>query len=151
MIEWISSPEAWIALLTLTILEIILGIDNIIFIAILSDRVKTELRSRARKIGLTVAISTRILLLFSIVWIMRLTEPLFAVFGHAFSGRDLILTIGGVFLLFKATRELHHKLEGENQRENQSGHASFASVVAQIALLDIVFSLDSVILSLIHI
>ncbi len=145
MIEWISSPEAWIALLTLTILEIILGIDNIIFIAILSDRVKTELRSRARKIGLTVAISTRILLLFSIVWIMRLTEPLFMVFGHAFSGRDLILIIGGVFLLFKATRELHHKLEGENQRESQSGHASFASVVAQIALLDIVFSLDSVI------
>lgn len=145
MIEWISSPEAWIALLTLTILEIILGIDNIIFIAILSDRVKVELRARARRIGLTVAISTRILLLFSIVWIMRLTAPLFAILGHEVSGRDLILIIGGMFLLFKSTRELHHKLEGESHTETTSGHASFASVVAQIALLDIVFSLDSVI------
>ena len=145
MLEWINSPEAWIALLTLTILEIVLGIDNIIFIAILSDRVKEEERARARTVGLAFAISTRILLLFSIVWVIGLTDPLFALFGHEISGRDLILILGGVFLLFKSTRELHHKLEGDNHQSTTKGHASFLSVVAQIALLDIVFSLDSVI------
>lgn len=145
MFEWTNSPEAWIALLTLTVLEIVLGIDNIIFIAILSDRVKEEQRSRARKVGLTIAISTRVLLLFSIVWIMRLTAPLFAVFDHEVSGRDLILILGGVFLLFKSTREIHHKLEGEDHQKTTGGYASFGSVVLQIALLDIVFSLDSVI------
>lgn len=145
MLEWINSPEAWIALLTLTILEIVLGIDNIIFIAILSDRVKEEERARARSVGLTIAISTRLLLLFSIVWVIGLTDPLFAFFGHEISGRDLILILGGVFLLFKSTREIHHKLEGEDHQSTTHGHASFLSVVAQIALLDIVFSLDSVI------
>jgi predicted tellurium resistance membrane protein TerC len=145
MFEWINSPEAWIALLTLTILEIVLGIDNIIFIAILSDRVKEEQRARARRVGLTIAISTRILLLFSIVWIMRLTAPLFTVLGHDFSGRDLILILGGVFLLFKSTREIHHKLEGDDHQRSSDGYLSFGAVVAQIAILDIVFSLDSVI------
>ena len=145
MFEWINSPEAWIALLTLTILEIVLGIDNIIFIAILSDRVKEEQRARARKVGLTIAISTRILLLFSIVWIMRLTAPLFTVLGHEISGRDLILILGGVFLLFKSTREIHHKLEGDVHERSADGTVSFTAVVFQIALLDIVFSLDSVI------
>jgi predicted tellurium resistance membrane protein TerC len=140
-----NSPEAWIALLTLTVLEIVLGIDNIIFIAILADRVKEESRARARRVGLTIAISTRILLLFSIVWIMRLTAPLFEVLGHSFSGRDLILIGGGMFLLFKSTREIHHKLEGDEGTRSTDGHSSFFSVIVQIALLDIVFSLDSVI------
>ena len=143
---WISSPEAWIALLTLTILEIVLGIDNIIFISILADRVEESRRAAARQVGLLLAMATRILLLFSIVWIMRLTEPFITVGGHPVSGRDLILMAGGVFLLWKSTREIHHKLEGDD--DDGSGKkqaASFASVVFQIALLDIVFSLDSVI------
>ena len=144
--EWISSPEAWIALLTLTVLEIVLGIDNIIFVAILADRVEASRRARARRVGLAIAIGARIALLFSIVWIMRLTEPLFAVFGHEVSGRDLILIAGGIFLLFKSTRELHHKLEGEDEgRSAGTGASSFMSVIVQIGLLDIVFSLDSVI------
>jgi len=144
--EWLSSPEAWIALLTLTTLEIVLGIDNIIFVAILADRVHPDQRARARKLGLTLAVGMRIVLLSSIVWIMRLTQPLFALFGHAFSGRDLILIIGGMFLLFKSTREIHHKLEGgEQHRGALSQSDSFASVIVQIGLLDIVFSLDSVI------
>jgi predicted tellurium resistance membrane protein TerC len=146
MMDWLASPEAWIALLTLTILEIVLGIDNIVFVAILAERVKEESRARARRVGLTIAITTRILLLFSIVWIMRLTEVLFTVFDHGVSGRDLILIGGGVFLLFKSTREIHHKLEGEGRaRGVGDAHASFLSVIVQIALLDIVFSLDSVI------
>jgi predicted tellurium resistance membrane protein TerC len=146
MFDWISSPEAWIALLTLTILELVLGIDNIVFVAILADRVEESARARARRVGLGIAIGTRLLLLFSIVWIMRLTETLFTVLGHPVSGRDLILIAGGVFLLFKSTREIHHKLEGDEVERGASGkHASFISVIIQIALLDIVFSLDSVI------
>lgn len=146
MLDWINSPEAWIALATLTILEIVLGIDNIIFVAILSDRVKAESREKARRVGLSIAIGTRILLLFSIVWIMRLTEPLFSALGREISGKDLILIGGGIFLLFKSTREIHHKLEGEEHAEGDpGGAATFASVIIQIALLDIVFSLDSVI------
>ena len=146
MFDWIANPEAWVALLTLTILEIVLGIDNIVFIAILADRVKESARARARRVGLAIAITTRILLLFSITLIMRLTEPVFSLFGEEFSGRDLILIAGGVFLLFKSTREIHHKLEGEGDgRGGAAGTASFTSVVVQIALLDIVFSLDSVI------
>lgn len=146
MLDWIYSPEAWIALATLTILEIVLGIDNIIFVAILSDRVKREQRERARRVGLSIAIATRILLLFSIVWIMRLTEPLFSALGREISGKDLILIGGGIFLLFKSTREIHHKLEGEeHDSDAPGGTATFASVIVQIALLDIVFSLDSVI------
>jgi len=144
--EWLFSPEAWIALLTLTTLEIVLGIDNIIFVAILADRVEPSQRARARRLGLTLAVGMRILLLSSIVWIMRLTEPLFAPFGHPVSGRDLILIVGGTFLLFKSTREIHHKLEGdERAREALGTSDSFASVIVQIGLLDIVFSLDSVI------
>ncbi|MDH3206373.1 MAG: TerC family protein [Gemmatimonadota bacterium] len=143
--EWISSPEAWIALLTLTILEIVLGIDNIIFVAILADRVKPELRAKARQLGLSLAVGTRILLLASIVWIMRLTAPLFSVLDREISGRDLILIAGGVFLIFKSTREIHNKLEGDEEGHEAGGSASFMGVIFQIALLDIVFSLDSVI------
>ncbi len=144
--EWISSPEAWVALLTLTVLEIVLGIDNIIFVAILADRVREEVRARARRVGLAIAIGTRIVLLFSIVWIMRLTQTLFTVLDHPVSGRDLILIAGGMFLLAKSTREIHHKLEGEDgSRSAADRSASFATVIVQIALLDIVFSLDSVI------
>jgi predicted tellurium resistance membrane protein TerC len=145
MFHWISSPEAWIALLTLTVLEIVLGIDNIVFVAILADRVRKGLRARARRVGLSIAILTRILLLFSIVWIMRLTEPLFSALGREVSGRDLILIAGGMFLLFKSTREIHHKLEGDDDDRASKGHSSFVAVIVQIALLDIVFSLDSVI------
>jgi predicted tellurium resistance membrane protein TerC len=146
MMDWITSPEAWISLATLTILEIVLGIDNIIFVAILADRVKEGSRARARRVGLSIAISTRILLLFSIVWIMRLTNTLFTVGEREVSGRDLILLGGGMFLLFKSTREIHHKLEGEgHDRDGPPVAASFTSVIIQIALLDIVFSLDSVI------
>ncbi|MGD2044622.1 MAG: TerC family protein [Gemmatimonadota bacterium] len=144
--EWISAPEAWIALLTLTILEIVLGIDNIVFVAILADRVEAESRARARQLGLGLAIGTRILLLASIVWIMRLTAPIFSMLGREVSGRDMILILGGIFLLFKSTREIHDKLEGDDT--GQGGDmkaASFTGVILQIALLDIVFSLDSVI------
>ena len=144
--EWISNPEAWIALATLTVLEIVLGIDNIVFIAILADRVKKEQRKKARQVGIMLAVSTRILLLFSIVLIMGLTEPLFAVFGHEVSGKDLILIIGGMFLIFKATREIHHKLEGDEEERDATGAGTtFLSVILQIAIIDIVFSLDSVI------
>lgn len=143
--EWINSPEAWVALATLTVLEIVLGIDNIVFIAILAERVEEGKEALARRVGLALAMLTRIVLLFSLVWIMRLTEPLFEVLGHPFSGRDLILIGGGLFLLWKATREIHHKLEGDDPNGAKAQRASFASVVTQIALLDIVFSLDSVI------
>ena len=144
--EWVTSPEAWIALLTLTVLEVVLGIDNIVFVAILAERVREEARVRARRVGLMLAVSMRVVLLFSIVWIMRLTEPLFTVFDQEISGRDIILIAGGVFLLFKSTREIHHKLEGEETgRDAGAGTATFTSVIIQIALLDIVFSLDSVI------
>jgi len=144
--EWISSPEAWIALVTLTTLEIVLGIDNIVFVAILADRVRAESRARARQLGLALAVGTRLVLLLSIVWIMRLTEPLFSALGREVSGRDLILIVGGVFLLFKSTREIHDKLEGDNDDRGGGGaSASFWGVIFQIALLDVVFSLDSVI------
>jgi predicted tellurium resistance membrane protein TerC len=144
--DWISNPEAWIALATLTVLEIVLGIDNIVFISILAEKVPPEARSKARRAGLLLAMATRILLLFSIVWVMSLTLPLFELLGHGFSGRDLILIAGGLFLLFKATREIHEKLEGEEggSRRHHAG-ASFLAVIVQIGILDIVFSLDSVI------
>ncbi len=142
---WLASPEAWIALATLTVLEIVLGIDNIVFISILADRVEAAKRARARQLGLLLAMGTRIALLVSIVWIMKLTAPLFAVFGHDISGRDLILLAGGLFLLTKSTREIHHKLEGEDSHREVRGSAGFLSTITQIALLDIVFSLDSVI------
>jgi predicted tellurium resistance membrane protein TerC len=144
--NWISSPEAWIALFTLTTLEIVLGLDNIIFVAILAERVKAESRAKARQIGLTIAVGVRVVLLFSIVWIMKLTAPLFFLMGHEFSGRDLILIGGGMFLMFKSTREIHVKLEGdEKARTGTAVAATFSSVLIQIILLDIIFSLDSVI------
>ena len=145
MIDWINNPEAWVALATLTVLEIVLGIDNIVFISILSDKVAPEERAKARKLGLAIAMLTRIGLLFSIVWVMRLTAPLFTVFGHDLSGRDLILIIGGLFLIYKATREIHEKLEGEAHARSATGPATLRSVIIQIAILDLVFSLDSVI------
>jgi predicted tellurium resistance membrane protein TerC len=144
--EWLSSPEAWVALATLTILEIVLGIDNIVFISILADRLPEADRGRARQLGLLVAMGTRILLLFAISLIMSLTAPLFTLLGNAVSGRDLILILGGLFLLTKSTREIHHKLEGEEEHADGRRRAvTFGGVLFQIALLDIVFSLDSVI------
>ena len=143
--DWLTSPEAWIALVTLTVLEIVLGIDNVVFISILAGKLPPGEQQRARTLGLTVAMGTRILLLLSITWIMRLTQPLFALVGHAFSGRDLILLGGGLFLLWKSTREIHDSLEGQEGRGNTTGRATFGGVLVQIALLDIVFSLDSVI------
>ena len=144
--SWITSPEHWIALLTLTALEIVLGIDNIIFIAILSAKLPAAVQNRARLIGLSIAMVTRVLLLLSITWIMRLTKPLFSLLDRDFSGRDLILIAGGLFLLAKSTLEIHDKLEGEeHEHKTARGASKFAAVVFQIVVLDIVFSLDSVI------
>lgn len=145
MFEWISSPEAWIALVTLTSLEIVLGIDNIIFISILVGRLPAEQRNKGRTIGLGLAMIARILLLLSLTWVMGLTEPLFQVMSVEISGRDLILILGGLFLLAKSTHEIHHSLEGEEEAVKSSVKVSFLSVLIQIAILDIVFSLDSVI------
>jgi predicted tellurium resistance membrane protein TerC len=142
--EWISDPSIWIGFMTLTVLEIVLGIDNIVFISILAGKLPAHQQARARTIGLALAMITRILLLLSLAWIMRLTAPLFEAFGHEISGRDLILICGGLFLVAKSTREIHHKLEGEDRTE-VGAHPSFRSVIIQILLLDIVFSLDSVI------
>ncbi|MEJ2193509.1 MAG: TerC family protein [Ignavibacteriaceae bacterium] len=143
--EWITNPESLIALLTLTVLEIVLGIDNIIFISILSGKLPKEQQNRARLTGLALAMVTRILLLFSIVWIMKLTLPLFKVLGQEISGRDIILIAGGLFLLGKSTFEIHDKLEGEEITKSGKAVKSFTNVIVQIMLLDIVFSLDSVI------
>lgn len=143
--EWISSPEAWVALATLAVLEIVLGIDNIVFISILADKLPERQQAKARQIGLLLAMGTRIGLLGAISVIMGLTDALFSVLGHAFSGRDLILVGGGVFLLAKATREIHHRLEGDEEKNKKSGAASYWAVLVQIALMDVVFSLDSVI------
>ena len=143
--DWLTNPEAWIALATLTALEIVLGVDNIIFISVLVGRLPGAQRNRARVIGLALAMITRILLLLTITWVMRLTAPLFVVLSQAISGRDLILIIGGLFLLWKSTFEIHNSLEGEEQAKTATAVASFAGVLVQIALLDIVFSLDSVI------
>lgn len=143
--EWITNPESLIALLTLTVLEIVLGIDNIIFISILSGKLPKEQQNKARLTGLALAMITRILLLFSIVWIMKLTLPLFTALGQEISGRDLILIGGGLFLIAKSTFEIHDKLEGEEGHKSTKVAKSFANVITQIILLDIVFSLDSVI------
>jgi predicted tellurium resistance membrane protein TerC len=142
--EWLASPEAWIALLTLTVMEIVLGIDNVIFISILAGKLPANQRDKARIVGLSLAMLMRIALLFSISWLATLTEPLFALFGHEVSGRDLIMLAGGLFLIYKATREIHEKLEGEEHAQAVGPVISFASVIVQILLLDIVFSLDSV-------
>ena len=145
MMEWLFDPQAWIALGTLTALEIVLGIDNIIFIAVLVGRLPEQQRPRARIAGLSLAMVMRILLLISIVWIMRLSQPLFTVLGRTFSGRDLILMGGGLFLLVKSTFEIHSSLEGEEHSAATAAAASLTQVLIQITLLDIVFSLDSVI------
>ena len=144
--EWITSPEAWIALTTLTFLEIVLGVDNIIFISILVGRLPKEQRQRGRVLGLAFAMGTRILLLLLLTWIMRLQAVLFSVRDVEISGRDLILIGGGLFLLAKATLEIHDSLEGEESEPGQAPkHSAFWSVIIQIGLIDIVFSLDSVI------
>ena len=144
--EWLVSPEAWIALATLTTLEIVLGVDNIIFISILVGRLPPKERQRARVIGLGLAMFTRIALLLSLAWMMRLTNPLFAALGHEVSGRDLILLGGGLFLLAKAVTEIHNALEGADEHaSNGAGQAGFFGTLIQIAVIDIVFSLDSVI------
>ena len=145
MFDWTTTAEGWIALLTLTALEIVLGIDNIVFISILAGKLPQEQRERARKVGLSLAMVIRILLLLTITWVMRLTAPLFTVLSQAISGRDLILIIGGLFLIAKSTHEIHDKLEGEEGHASARVAASFMSVIIQILLLDIVFSLDSVI------
>ncbi len=141
--EWIFSPEAWVALLTLTAIEIVLGIDNIIFISILVGRLPEHQRNLGRMLGLGFAMVTRILLLLSITWVMRLTEPLFVLFGAELSGRDLILVGGGLFLLWKSTMEIHESLEGAGEVRTARALAGFAAVIAQIAVIDIIFSLDS--------
>jgi predicted tellurium resistance membrane protein TerC len=143
--EWIASPEAWIALATLTLLEIVLGIDNIVFISILVGRLPESQRQKARLLGLGFAMGTRILLLLIITWIMRLQTTLISVLDVDVSGRDLILIGGGLFLLAKATLEIHNALEGEVDEEHGAARAGFASVILQIGIIDIVFSLDSVI------
>ena len=145
MFEWIASPEAWIALATLVGLEIVLGIDNIIFISILVSRLPVEQRDKARKLGLGFAMLARLGLLFSLVWIMGLVSTLFTVFENDISGRDLILIFGGLFLLAKSTHEIHNSLEVAEVDDAATGSASFVSVLVQIALLDVVFSFDSVI------
>ena len=143
--DWITDPQSWIAFATLLALEIVLGIDNIIFISILAGKLPAEQQSRARYLGLGLALVMRIILLFSLSWVIGLTAPLFSVLGHGVSGRDLILILGGLFLLGKSTFEIHESLEGEHGHASAKVKANFMSVLIQIMLLDIVFSLDSVI------
>jgi len=143
--DWMTNPESWIALLTLTVLEIVLGIDNVIFISILVGKLAKAQQPKARRLGLGLAMFLRIGLLASLAWMARLTAPLFSVLGRGISGRDLILLAGGLFLLTKATREIHDKLEGEEGEAGARVAASFAAVIVQVLLLDLVFSLDSVI------
>jgi predicted tellurium resistance membrane protein TerC len=145
VIESLSDPQIWIGLGTLTFLEIVLGVDNVIFISILSGKLPHQQQARARRLGLLGAMVTRILLLFSLAWIIRLTAPWFTIVGQEISGRDLILILGGLFLIGKSTYEIHDKLEGEEGHASAKVASSFASVIVQIMLLDIVFSLDSVI------
>ncbi len=143
--EWIMSPEIWVSLLTLTLLEIVLGIDNIVFISILAGKLPKEQQDKARKIGLALALISRIVLLMGIAWMAKLTTTLFTILGHDFAGRDLILLFGGLFLIGKATHEIHHKLEGEDGHKTSGMTVTMGSVLFQIMLLDVVFSLDSVI------
>jgi predicted tellurium resistance membrane protein TerC len=143
---WLTDPQIWASLVTLTALEIVLGIDNLVFIAIVAGRLPPERQNRARRVGLALALITRLALLASIVWIIGLTRPVFELFGQPVSWRDIVLIAGGLFLLYKGTREIHQGLEGDRQAAGTgSARTSFGSVVAQIMLLDLVFSLDSVI------
>src|SRR5207302_32945 len=143
---WLSDPQIWASLLTLTALEIVLGIDNLVFIAILAGRLSPDQQDRARKVGLALALITRLALLTSIAWITGLTQPIFELLGHPVSWRDIILVVGGLFLLYKGTREIHERLEGHATPQQASrGHAAFPAIIIQIMVLDIVFSLDSVI------
>ncbi len=143
--EWLADPALWIAFLTLTVLELVLGIDNVIFISILSGKLPPEQQARARYIGLGLALVMRVILLFSLSWVIGLTAPLFSILGRDISGKDLVLLIGGLFLIAKSTHEIHGSLEGEEGHGSKKAYASFAGVIVQIVLLDIVFSLDSVI------
>jgi len=143
--EFLTDPQVWLAFITLTALEIVLGIDNIIFLAILVGRLPREQQKKARYIGLSLAMGTRLLLLLSLTWLMKLTAPLFAILGNEISGRDIVLIVGGLFLLFKSTMEIHTSLEGTEHETKAGGSASFIGVVSQIAVIDIIFSLDSVI------
>jgi predicted tellurium resistance membrane protein TerC len=146
MIDLLTDPQAWIAFVTLTALELVLGIDNVIFISILVDRLPTARRERARRVGMLGAMFMRIGLLLVLAWIIGLTAPLFALFGHEISGRDLILIAGGLFLLWKSTKEIHQLLEGEEEDSQASAaRASFGAMILQIMLIDLVFSLDSII------
>ena len=147
MMEWLTDPHIWASLLTLTALEIVLGIDNIVFIAILAGRLPKQQQPRARRIGLALALISRLALLASIAWIVGLTQPVFSLFGHDFSWRDVILISGGFFLLYKSTKEIHHGVEGKQEETGGQARvsATFLGVVSQIMVLDIVFSLDSVI------
>jgi len=143
--EWLADPQIWIAFITLTVLELVLGIDNVIFISILSGKLPDEQQPRARFIGLSLALVMRVILLFSLSWVIGLTEPLFSVFSQEVSGRDLVLLVGGLFLIAKSTHEIHGSLEGEEGEASRKVYAGFTAVIIQIMLLDIVFSLDSVI------
>jgi predicted tellurium resistance membrane protein TerC len=143
--DWLADPQAWIGLLTLTVLEIVLGIDNVVFISILAGKLPADRQESARRTGLLLAMVTRVLLLFSLSWVIGLTSPLFSVFGHAISGRDLVLLVGGLFLVAKSTHEIHEKLEGHTGARSAKVGPSYRAVIIQILLLDIVFSLDSVI------
>jgi predicted tellurium resistance membrane protein TerC len=143
--EWLTDPQVWIALVTLTLLEVVLGIDNVIFISILAGKLPTDQQDRARKVGLSLALIMRILLLLSLGWVMSLTRPLFNISNFAVSGRDLILILGGLFLIAKSTHEIHDKLEGQEGHLSARIPPSFSAVIVQILILDVVFSLDSVI------
>ena len=144
--DWLADPQFWVSLLTLTVLEIVLGIDNLIFISILAGRLPSGLRAKARQAGLMAALGMRLMLLVAISWIMLLTAPLFTVAGHDFSWRDLILVLGGLFLVYKGTQEIHARIEGDGEHANGPARPSgFAGTIVQIALLDVVFSIDSVI------
>jgi predicted tellurium resistance membrane protein TerC len=145
MMDWLTNPQTWIALVTLTSLEVVLGVDNVIFVSILAGKLPKAQQPRARRLGLFLAMFMRIGLLASLSWLIRLTAPLFGLLGHDFSGRDLILIVGGLFLIGKSTFEIHEKLEGEEGHGSARVVSSFASVIVQVMLLDIVFSLDSVI------
>ena len=144
--DFLANPQIWISLLTLTAMEIVLGVDNLVLLAVMADRLPPRRRAAARRLGLLAALGTRVALLFSITWIMRLTQPVIVLSWHRFSWRDLILICGGLFLVYKGTTEIHHKIEGEEQTDDREAAPTpgFLATIVQIALLDVVFSLDSV-------